>query len=422
MCIESTGKFAACALLLLALLSAGCHRRAAAPAADEAAPVWPMGFCPDSLEMAEDVVRTGETFAAMMGRHGLGAEASAALLASCDTLFDVRKLRAGNRFQAYSRHDSLQFVVYERSRIDRIIFRCTPPYSAWLYSRPVEGTVRTADITITSSLWNDLRRAGASPLLIVALEDIYEWSVDFFSLREGDRFRVLYHQLACEDEVVAVDSLWYAEFIRDGKVLPAVFFDPGNGTDRYWNADGKSLKKAFLKAPLKFTRISSGFSYRRRHPVSGKVKPHTAVDYAAPAGTPVRTIGSGTVLSAGWSGGAGNMVKIKHNGSYTTGYLHLSRFAKGIRAGAHVSQGDVIGYVGSTGVSTGPHLDFRVWKDGAPVNPLKLVSPPAEPLPRQYLPTLDSLARTFRGRLDSLLEAAPPDTTQMLIPDENENQ
>jgi len=335
---------------------------------------------------------------------GLGADAAPTLLSSCDTLFDVRKLRAGNRYEAYSLHDSLQYVVYEQNRIDRIVFRCTAPYSAWKYSRPVEPQVKTADITITSSLWNDLRHAGASPLLIVALEDIYEWSVDFFGLQEGDRFRVLYHQQVCEDEVIAVDSLWYAEFIRDGEVLPAVFFDPGDGSDRYWNADGKSLKKAFLKAPLKFTRISSGFSYRRRHPVSGKVKPHTAVDYAAPTGTPVRAIGAGTVLSAGWSGGGGNMVKIKHNGVYTSAYLHLSRFAKGIRAGRHVSQGEVIGYVGSTGVSTGPHLDFRVWKNGTPVNPLKLVSPPCDPLSKQYLPALDSAAQTYRSRLDSLLK------------------
>ena len=159
------------------------------------------------------------------------------------------------------------------------------------------------------------------------------------------------------------------------------------------------MRKAFLKAPLKFNRVSSGFSYNRKHPVTGQVRPHTAVDYAAPAGTPVHALGDGTVLSAGWAGGGGNTIKIRHNSVYTTGYLHLSRFAKGIKAGVRVHQGDVIGYVGSTGVSTGPHLDFRVWKNGSPVNPLKLESPSAEPIKAQNKPVLDSLYRTFSAEM-----------------------
>jgi murein DD-endopeptidase MepM/ murein hydrolase activator NlpD len=179
-------------------------------------------------------------------------------------------------------------------------------------------------------------------------------------------------------------------------------YDQGDGGNIYWKADGESLKKAFLKAPLKFTRISSGFSYRRRHPVTGKVRPHTAVDYAAPSGTPVMTIGDGTVLSAGWTNGGGKTVKIRHNASYTTSYMHLSRFATGIKEGARVHQGQVIGYVGSTGMSTGPHLDFRVWKNGTPINPLTLESPAATPILPENLPALDSTHRVYRQIIDSL--------------------
>lgn len=213
---------------------------------------------------------------------------------------------------------------------------------------------------------------------------------------------MLYEQESCEGEIIDIHRIYYAEFQRDSSVLPAIYFDQGDDGNLYWNEKGESMRKAFLKAPLKFTRISSGFSYHRRHPVTGQVKAHTAVDYAAPTGTPVMSIGDGTVVSAGWSGGGGNTVKIRHNSVYQTAYLHLSRYAQGIKAGARVRQGDVIGYVGSTGVSTGPHLDFRVWKNGSPVNPLKLESPPSDPIEEENRAALDSVRVGFRKEMDSL--------------------
>ena len=165
------------------------------------------------------------------------------------------------------------------------------------------------------------------------------------------------------------------------------------------------MQKAFLKAPLKFNRISSGFSYHRKHPVHGTVRPHTGVDYAAPTGTPVMSIGDGTVLSVGYAGGGGNTVKIRHNSVYTTAYLHLSKYAKGLHAGQRVRQGEVIGYVGATGTATGPHLDFRVWKNGSPVNPLKLESPPSVPIKEENRPVLDSLIQLRQQELNQLLSA-----------------
>lgn len=369
----------------------------------------PEGFMADSLDLVVDKVREGETFTSLMTRLGMDQGAAMNLAMLCDTVFDVRKMRAGNTVKAYhgmeadsSAASVLKYVVYERDKIHRTVFKTSDSLAVWNFSKPVETSASFSDFTITSSLWNDMAAAGAPTLLIVSLADIYAWSVDFFALQEGDRFRVLYDQTVCDGEVIDVEPVRYAEFIRGEKVIPAVLFDQGDGGNRYWKSDGESLRKAFLKAPLKFTRVSSGFSYHRRHPVSGKVKPHTAVDYAAPTGTPVMTIGDGTVLSAGWTNGGGRTVKIRHNSTYTTSYMHLSRFGAGIKDGAHVRQGQVIGYVGSTGVATGPHLDFRVWKNGTPVNPLKLESPSADPIDSGNLPALDSVYRVYKHTIDSL--------------------
>ena len=400
----------------LVLASSGCKRKVQENETEIVEEVKdtlpPMGFWPDSLDLAEEVVRNGESFTVLMNRLGLSMNDAMKVAQACDTVFDVRKMRAGNKVQAYYQFDTtgtgstdgpaLKYVVYERDKIEMVIFRTSEPFKVWNWAKPVERSREYADVTIKSSLWNDMLAAGISPQLIVPLSEIYAWSVDFFGLQPGDRFRVLYEQRKCDDEIIAVDTIYYAEFVRDGKMIPAIMFDQGDHGNLYWNEKGESLRKAFLKAPLKFTRISSGFSYHRKHPVTGKVRAHTAVDYAAPTGTPVMTIGDGTVVSAGWTNGGGNTVKVRHNSVYTTSYMHLSRYGAGIKAGVRVRQGDVIGYVGSTGMSTGPHLDFRVWKNGSPINPLKMDSPPSEPIKPENMPALDSTFRYYRQMIDTL--------------------
>ncbi|MBO5635291.1 MAG: peptidoglycan DD-metalloendopeptidase family protein [Bacteroidales bacterium] len=396
------------------ILFTGCREKpVAAPKEAPVAVLPPEGFPTEDYDMMEDKVRPGEAFTSLMVRLGMSSEDALSLAEACDTLFDVRKMRAGNTVSAYYSVDTaamdstaevaLKYVVYKRDKMRGTVFRTSDSLAVWNFSRPVETSREYADVTISSSLWNDMTAAGAPASLIVSLSEIYAWSVDFFSLQQGDRFKILYDKSVCDGEVVSVDPIYYAEFERDGKVVPAIMFDQGDGGGIYWKEDGSSLKKAFLKAPLKFTRISSGFSYHRKHPVSGKVRAHTAVDYAAPTGTPVMSIGDGTVLSAGWTNGGGNTVKIRHNSTYTTSYMHLSRYAKGIKAGVHVSQGDVIGYVGATGVATGPHLDFRVWKDGTPVNPLTLDSPSGEPIKPENLAALDSVHVVYKSIIDSLI-------------------
>lgn len=370
----------------------------------------PLGFWEDSLDMIETDIRSGETFTGLFSRLGLSNEDSYKLVQACDTIFDVRKLRAGNKMRAYYHTDSvsfhdLHFAVYQASKVDMIVFQCTDSLAVWKVTKPVESFNRYADFTIHSSLWNDMKAAGASALLISDLSEIYAWTVDFFSLQEGDRFQVLYTEKICENEVIAIDSIYYAVFSRDDKDLPAIRYDQGDRGNLYWSETGESLRKAFLKAPLKFTRISSGFTYARKHPVTGVVRPHTAVDYAAPMGTPVMSIGDGTVISAGYAGGGGNTVKIKHNSVYTTSYMHLSKYGSGIKAGARVRQGDIIGYVGSTGTSTGPHLDFRVYKNGTAINPLTMESPNTDPIRKENLPALDSVHRVYQAMLDSIVRA-----------------
>jgi len=365
---------------------------------------FPLGFNPASFSMEESKVRNGETFSGILNRLGLSNQEAYALTNACKEDFDVRKVIAGKKIEAYYSKDSLnrrlEYLVYEQNRICSAVFKCRDSLSTWTYEKPIEKERRISDFTIRTSLWVDMLEAGASPLLIAELSDIYAWTVDFFGLQEGDRFRVIYNQNKVDDEVVEIESVDFAIYSRGNYNAYAIRLDQGDGGNKYWNEKGESMRKAFLKAPLRFNRVSSKFSYHRKHPVTGKVKAHTGVDYAAPAGTPVHALGDGTVVSAGWNGGGGNTIKIRHNSVYSTGYLHLRGFAKGIRAGARVSQGQTIGYVGSTGTSTGPHLDFRVWKNGSPINPLKMESPSTEPLKKEFKPRLDSLFNHYIVELD----------------------
>ena len=362
-----------------------------------------LGFCPDSLEMREGKVKSGQFFSNLLGSLGMTQKEAYDLTLACDSVFDVRTLRVDNAYRAYYGSDaSVKYLVYDRDRASSIVFDCTPPYGAWVYEKPVSVESRYADVTINSSLWNDMRDAGVSPLLILSLSDIYAWTIDFFGLQKGDRFRVLYDEKICDGEVLAVDTVRYAVFSHGGEDLPMVMYNQRDSGNIWWNEKGESMRKAFLKAPLQYSRISSGFSYARKHPVTRKVQPHTGVDYAAPKGTPVMSIGDGTVTSVKYEGADGNTVRIRHNSVYSTAYLHLSKYASGLKAGQRVRQGEVIGYVGSTGRSTGPHLDFRVWKNGTPINPLKMDSPPAEPIKEENRPAFEAAASKYKARIDSI--------------------
>lgn len=378
----------------------GCRQLSAVP---DSAGIWlDPGFVPEGFTLKEDKVRNGEFFSSLLMKLGLSAEEAYGLSQACDPVFDVRKLKVGNSYRAFYSSDTLVYLVYDMDRVNSAVFGCRPPYVCRLASRQVTTERKYADVTIEHSLWEDMRAEGVSPLLILSLSDIYAWTVDFFGLQKGDRFRVFYDQKVCGGDVIAVDTVRYAVFSHQEEDFQMVMFDQKDGGNIYWNEKGESMRKAFLKAPLSYSRISSGFSYNRRHPITRRVQPHTGVDYAAPKGTPVMSIGDGTVTSMKYEGAGGNVVRIKHNSVYSTAYLHLSGFASGLKAGKRVRQGDVIGYVGSTGRSTGPHLDFRVWKNGSPVNPLTMDSPPAEPVKEELRPAFEAAVASCRAMSDSL--------------------
>lgn len=393
--------------LLLLLLSACGPRCRVEVGPVEILPLPPIGFIQELYVVDSTQVRSGDSFTGLMNRLGLGAADAYTLTQRCEGTFDVRKLRAGNKIQAYyapasEGSRSLQYVVYQEDRIRSYVFRCADSLSVWKVDKPVEHRRGLVDVTINSSLWNDMMAAGGSPNLIMTLADIYQWSVNFFALQKDDRFRMIYTESICEGEAVGIDTVHFCLYnAAGGKEVAAVRFETGE-SDRgtYWDKGGESLKRMFLKAPLKYNRISSGFSYARVHPVTGQVKAHTAVDYAAPTGTPVHALGDGTVTKLGWDGGGGgNRIRLKHSQGYETSYMHLSKYAPGLKVGSRVSQGQLIGYVGATGTATGPHLDFRVFQNGRAINPLSLNSPASEPLDKKYLDAFNALYDKWMAEL-----------------------
>lgn len=230
--------------------------------------------------------------------------------------------------------------------------------------------------------------------MAIRLSEIYAWTVDFFGLEEGDQFKVLYDEQYVDSIPIGIGRIYAVSFTHKNEEMLAYEFEQ-DGQLTYFDETGKSLRRQFLKAPLRFSRISSGFSNSRFHPILKINRPHRGVDYAAPAGTPIYSIGDGTIIRKGYTKAAGYYIKVKHNSVYTSGYNHLSRYPKGIKVGQRVSQGEIVGYVGSTGYSTGPHLDFRVWKHGSLINPLSIKAPPVEPVKEENL-------QKFRASIDTL--------------------
>lgn len=352
-------------------------------------------------------VRKNQFFANLLTEYGVSQKTIYDLTQRCKGIFDMRKFKVGNAYEAYISKETgeLDYLSYEQDSRSYAFFILKDTLDVKIMKKNFMTTRRYSEIKIENSLWMDVIASGASPLLAIKMADIYAWTIDFFGLQPGDSFKALYEEISYNGEVLDIGKVYYAEFTHLNEANYAYYFEEDeneSGSNVYWNEKGESLRKAFLKAPLNFTRISSGFSYNRRHPVTRKVSPHTGVDYAAPIGTPVMSIGDGVVVSAGYKGPNGNMVKIKHNSVYTSAYLHLSRYGKGIKAGTRVKQGQIIGYVGNTGRSTGPHLDFRIWKNNSPINPLKMQSPPAKPIAPENKERFESAMKEALSMIDEV--------------------
>ncbi len=316
-------------------------------------------------------------------QYGLTSQQIHLLSEKSKPIFDVRKIRGGNTYHIIQTRDSVPVTknfIYEVNPTEYIIYTIEgDSVSVRKLQKTMIYRERIVSGEIETSLWNSVVGQGIPFDLALQMSNIYAWNIDFFGLQKGDKYRVQYVEVLCDDSsFVRIDTIKTACFTHCGTEFWAIPFCQGGRTD-YYDAEGNSLRKAFLKAPLSYSRISSYFTHKRFHPVLKYYRPHHGVDYAAPKGTPVSTIGDGRVTYKGWTKGGGNTVKIQHNSMYTTSYMHLSKFGK-ISVGSMVRQGEVIGYVGSTGVSTGPHLDFRVYQNGTPVNPLTIKSPPVEPV------------------------------------------
>ncbi|WP_308501948.1 peptidoglycan DD-metalloendopeptidase family protein [uncultured Alistipes sp.] len=397
-----------CALLLLGAAACGHDAAQESETAEAEAPQNLLyGINADDYRTEVGEVGSGETMGGILNRYGISALAVDRLDKAASDIFPLRNIRAGHKYTAFIHEDSLyaphlDWLAYETSMTDYVVFGFHDNDSVSIRKDCKEYTLRRTkkSAVINSSLWGAIMEQNLPYALAADLEDIYQWTVDFFGIQKGDSFTVIYDERFIDDTVsVGIGRIWGAKFTQSGKEFYAIPFRQG-GKIQYWEADGGSLRKQMLKAPLKYSRISSRFTYARKHPIYKVYRPHTGVDYAAPKGTPVHAVADGVVIFKGWGGGGGNTLKIKHAGNLQTGYLHLSRFAKGISKGSRVSQGQLIGYVGSTGASTGPHLDYRIWKNGTPIDPLKVPSEPAEPISKENRPLFEYVRDRITAELN----------------------
>lgn len=368
--------------------------------------VYQYNICVDSLDVTEYRLKNGDNPAVIFARLGFSAAMADSITRGAAEVLDPTKLRAGMQYFTFTSLDSLATVCYlafAKSQTDFAVIDLTgDSIRAYEFSKPVTLKRKYVEGTLNTSLWNQLKASGADPLLALKISDVYAWQIDFFDIKDGDAFRVLYDEAYIDDTTALhIASIQGAVFTHQGKDFVAIPFMQ-DSISEYFDQEGHSLRKAFLKAPLDFFRITSRFSNARFHPILKRYRAHHGVDYAAPVGTKVRSIGAGTVIAKGYQGGGGNFLKIKHNSVYTTTYMHLSRFAKGIQVGSRVQQGEVVAYVGSTGLSTGPHLDFRVYKNGQPINPLEMEAPPSLPVKPELRDSFAIVKQRVLAEMDSL--------------------
>lgn len=346
-------------------------------------PEFLYGICIDSLDVKLDTIKKNQYLSEIMKTQNVDYGTIVHIERNHKDVFDIRKIKPGHKHTFLLSRDSLAtplFWIYEIDKINFVVFSLTDSLTAWHDEKTVDIKTEQIEGVINTSLWNAIKDANGDANLTMELSDIYSWTVDFFGIQPGDTFKVVYENRYIHDECIGMGKILACYLNNAGSKHYAYYFEQ-NGNGQYFDENGANLRKAFLKAPLNYRRISSTFSNARRHPVTKVVRPHHGVDYAAPTGTPVVTVGDGTVIEKGWDKkGGGNYLKIRHNSTYTTTYMHLNGFAKGIQKGSKVKQGDLIGYVGSTGMSTGPHLDFRLNKNGAYINPLTFNPPSAEPV------------------------------------------
>ena len=368
-------------------------------------PTMKYGFAIDTFQLLGRSIRSGQFLADILLAQQVDYPSIERIVANSKDVFDVRHFQVGKPYTILTKDSTQQaeYLIYEPNVYEYIVFELKGENKVERHQREVTTEVQSAAGTLESSLWNAIVGQGLSYDLAAKMEDALQWSIDFHHLQKNDEFKLVYEQQFIEGEEVGIGQVHAAYYKTGDNEYHAIYYDNGK-TDGYYDLEGRPMKRGFLKSPVKYSRISSYYNLNRFHPILKRRRPHFGTDYAAPYGTPILAVGDGVVLKASYTKGNGNFVKIKHDGTYQTQYLHMQKFGQGIKSGAHVKQGQVIGYVGSTGLATGPHVCFRFWKDGKQVNHLNLKFPPAKPLPDEDMPQFMEL----RDQYISLLDKASP--------------
>jgi murein DD-endopeptidase MepM/ murein hydrolase activator NlpD len=369
-------------------------------------PIVDYGFHFDQFNVHFDTIDRQDTFEKILKKQNLNGKKASEILKIIKDSFptSVAYKRPYVCLRSKDKYNKLQYLIYQPNRIDYYLVDLTDSVVGFKKSRPLTFKVRTVAGELTGPLTKTLRDLKIDPTLSGKLTKVFAWSIDFFKSKKGDKFALSFTERYINDTIYdGVDSLRAAFFEYKGeKIYAFPFIQERGGKVDYYNDQGKALKNFFLKAPLKFVHITSKFSKNRFHPVQLKWKPHKGTDYAAPTGTPIMTTAAGVVEQAGYTAGNGNFVKVKHDKTYATQYLHMSRIL--VRRGQRVKQGEVIGKVGSTGLASGPHVCYRFWKNGVQVDALKLKLPNSQPMESRNLPRFKEQIRPLKRALDSVAE------------------
>lgn len=387
----------------LSLATGGRQGEAAQGGVDAAGSMGPPPPPEPEIEVAEGRIESGQTASSLLAEMLSTREIYEADMA-CRDVYALSLLRAGRPYRLETRDGDFERFVYEIDDESLLVLK-RDGEGFIAETEAIEYDLETVIVhgEINSSLFEAVDEIGEHPSLAVRLSEIFAWDIDFVrAIRQGDCFRAVVQKRYRDGEFAGYGMIPAAMFVNQGQEFKGFLYADADGRSAYYDENGHSLRKAFLKAPLSFTRISSGYSLSRLHPILKVRRPHQGIDYAAPKGTPVKAVGDGVVLNAGWDRGGGRFVKIRHNSVYESTYMHLAGFAKNVKSGKRVSQGQVIGYVGSSGLSTGPHLDFRMKKNGSYVNPSRIKSPPCEPVPANKMKEFHASIAQARARLEAV--------------------
>lgn len=364
------------------------------------------GYTLNNFTVKKDTVKSGDSFGSILENNNLFYPQIYNIVQKAKKVFDVRKINIGKPYTILFSKDSLKtpkVFIYQPNLIDYVVVSLTDSLWAEKKSKAVELLEFEAEGVITSSLSETMEEKKLSPLLSNELSEIYAWTIDFFRLEKGDNFKIIYSAKFVDDSIyVGLNRIHSAYFEHRGKPFYAIEFetDSKRGLFEYFDENGKNLRRAFLRAPVQFSRISSRYNLKRKIAYYGRIRPHFGTDFAAPRGTPIRATASGTVVKSSYTRGNGNYVKIKHNGTYSTQYLHMDK--RGVKVGQFIKQGDYIGTVGMTGNTSGPHVCYRFWKNGKQVDPLRQKLPEAKPISKELKKRYLTYMLPVKNQLDSI--------------------